>query len=57
MIDSLGDIARTLDERKPPALNRVYRALDVNMVYQGEEQAINVMACSRVASACVRGGT
>ncbi|WP_156757295.1 hypothetical protein [Actinokineospora pegani] len=57
MIDSLGDVARTLDERKPPALNRLYRALDLKMVYQTKEQAIDVTACPRVASACVRGAS
>ncbi|GLZ37168.1 recombinase [Actinokineospora sp. NBRC 105648] len=57
MIDSLGDIGATLKDAKPEGLNRLYRELDLSMVYKPEEQAIDVTACPRVASACVRGGT
>ncbi|WP_110081286.1 hypothetical protein [Actinokineospora spheciospongiae] len=57
MIDSLGDVGTTLADAKPAGLARLYRNLDLNMVYQPEEQAIDVTACPGVDSACVRGGT
>ncbi|EWC59255.1 Site-specific recombinase [Actinokineospora spheciospongiae] len=57
MIDSLGDVGATLADAKPAGLARLYRNLDLNMVYQPEEQAIDVTACPGVDSACVRGGT
>ncbi|WP_424186602.1 hypothetical protein ACOBQX_01955 [Actinokineospora sp. G85] len=57
MIDSLGDVGVILADAKPAGLARLYRNLDLNMVYQPEEQAIDVTACPGVDSACVRGRT
>ncbi|GLZ37148.1 hypothetical protein Acsp05_07730 [Actinokineospora sp. NBRC 105648] len=54
MIDS---VSATLKDAKPEGLNRLYRDLDRRMVYTPEEQAIDVTACPRVASACVRRAT
>ncbi|WP_152551954.1 hypothetical protein [Actinokineospora spheciospongiae] len=57
MIDSLGDVGATLADAKPVGLARLYRNLDLNMVYQPEKQAIDVTACPGVDSACVRGAS
>ncbi|CAM3409195.1 recombinase family protein [Kibdelosporangium persicum] len=56
MIDSLGDVGAVIKDAKPAGLARLYEKLDVQMVYKAEEQAVYVTSCSRVGSACVRGG-
>ena len=57
MIDSLGDVGAALDESRPAALERLYRALDLGVRYEPGERAAYVTARPRVDSACVRGGT
>jgi hypothetical protein len=39
MIDSLGDIGAVIKDAKPAGLARLYRKLDLQMVYNAEEQA------------------
>jgi DNA invertase Pin-like site-specific DNA recombinase len=57
MIDSLGDVGAVIKDAKPAGLARLYQKLDLQMVYNAEEQAVYVTSCSRVGSARVRGGT
>jgi len=57
MIASLGDLAATLTEAKPPALGRLYGALGIAISYSPEQRAAFVTARPRVDSECVRGGT
>jgi hypothetical protein len=57
MIDSLGDVGTALAEAKPAALERLYRALKLQLRYEPKELAVYVTASPRVGSARVRGGT
>ena len=57
MIDSLGDVGAALDDGRPAALQRLYRALELGVRYEPGERAAYVTAKPRVDSACVRGGT
>jgi DNA invertase Pin-like site-specific DNA recombinase len=57
MIDSMGDVAETLTGKHPAKLVEFYEDLALNIVYDNEKEAIDVMASPRVNSECVRGGT
>ncbi|WP_132116505.1 recombinase family protein [Actinocrispum wychmicini] len=57
MIDSLGDVALALTDQHPDKLVTLYDDLRLDIVYDNENEAIDVMASPRVNSACVRGGT
>jgi hypothetical protein len=57
MIETLGDIGAVIKDAKPAGPARLYRKLDLQMVYNAEEQAVYVTSCSRVGNECVRGGT
>ncbi|WP_246243929.1 recombinase family protein [Amycolatopsis pithecellobii] len=58
MIDSLGDVGRELNRAEPEKLQQLYEKLDLEMVYQHEERAVDVSICpARRVSAGVRGGS
>jgi Recombinase zinc beta ribbon domain len=57
MIDSLGDVGAVIKDATAAGLARLYQKLDLQMVYNAEEQAVYVTFCPRVGSARVRGGT
>ncbi|WP_414637411.1 recombinase family protein [Amycolatopsis sp.] len=57
MIDSLGDVAALLTDAKPASLERLYRALNLELRYEPKGLAVYATASPRVDSACVRGGT
>lgn len=57
MIASLGDLATTLTEAKPPALGRLYTTLGIAISFDPIERVAHVTAQPRVDSECVRGGT
>jgi hypothetical protein len=42
MIDSLGDMGRELNRAEPEKLQKLYEALDLEMVYQHEKRAVDV---------------
>jgi hypothetical protein len=56
MIDSLGDVGAALKQAKPESLERLYRELRLELVYQPHERAVDVQLAPRMVSACVRGG-
>jgi hypothetical protein len=58
MIDSLGDVGRELKRAEPVKLQLLYEALDLEMVYQHEERAVDVsFRPARRVGTGVRGGT
>lgn len=57
MIDSLGDVGEALTGAKSESVERLYRELRLEMIYQPQERAVDVRLAPRVVSACVRGGT
>jgi hypothetical protein len=57
MIDSLGDVAGALSGKHPDKLAALYEELRLDIRYDNEKEAIDVMASPRVNSECVRGGT
>ncbi|MCE7003260.1 recombinase family protein [Kibdelosporangium philippinense] len=57
MLDSMGDVASVLTGKHPEKLIELYADLQLNLLYDNEKEAIDVMASPRVNSACVRGGT
>ena len=57
MIDSLSNIAETLNTARPVSLGRLYQQLGLQLRYEPVEQAVYVTAQPRVDSARVRGGT
>ncbi|WP_236793556.1 hypothetical protein [Amycolatopsis sp. GM8] len=58
MIDSFGDVGRELNRAEPEKLQQLYEKLDLEMVYQHEERAVDVsIRPARRVCAGVRGGT
>lgn len=58
MIDSLGDVGRTLKRADPNALRELYAALGLEMIYDPDSRIVDVsVKPGRRDSACVGGGT
>jgi hypothetical protein len=58
MVGALGDIGEALSRAEPSLLGSLYEALRMEAVYDAEARVVTVtIRPSRVASACVRGGT
>ncbi|HEY5854637.1 MAG TPA: recombinase family protein, partial [Aldersonia sp.] len=57
MLDSLGDIAITLDRGEASDKKALYEAIGIQMRYVPTENSILVTAEPRVVNARVRGGT
>ncbi|GAB2996464.1 hypothetical protein LWP59_18475 [Amycolatopsis acidiphila] len=56
MTDSLGDLGTMLTEAKPVALERLYRALNLQLRYAPKELAVYATTSPRVGGVRVRGG-
>jgi DNA invertase Pin-like site-specific DNA recombinase len=56
-IDSMADVAGALTGKHPDKLIDLYDDLRLDIRYDNEKEAIDVMASLRVNSECVRGGT
>jgi hypothetical protein len=56
-IGSLGDVCGTLADATTAGLNRLYRALNLELRYEPKELAVYVTTSPGVDSVCVRGGT
>lgn len=58
MLDMLGDVGHELTRARPHKLQALYEAVDLEMIYQHEERAVDVsIRPARRVSAGVRGGT
>jgi hypothetical protein len=57
MLDSLGDMPRALNSRRPERVVQVYRDLRLELRYDKEKETVDVTASPRVVNVCVRGGS
>lgn len=57
MIDSLGDVGAALKCARPEDLERLYQALNVELIYEPTGRTVVASVSPRVVSACVRGGS
>ena len=57
MLDSLGDVPRALNSRRPERVAQVYRDLRLELRYDKEKETVDVTVSPRVVNVCVRGGT
>lgn len=56
-LDMLGDVGAVLRKGSPEKLSALYCDLGVELRFHPGERAVDVTACPRVVSECVRGGT
>jgi hypothetical protein len=57
MLDSLGDVSRALNSRRPERVAQVYRDLRLELRYDKEKETVDATVSPRVVNVCVRGGT
>ena len=57
MIDSLGDVGAALSGTSPERLAQLYKAVQLDMWFDHEKEAVDATTSLRVNNACVRGGT